>query len=247
MKESPGKFHLCPTLKSFFTEKVGGLLSHCNSSNKYKKLDAKLEGKMIEVIKHKGSSEKKTFKSMNSIIMRFPQFKEEMRLIKDVFEQYDEDSNGSIDRDELRKCLGKLQVQLTEKEMEDLFQSCDIDKNEGIQFNEFIVLLCLVYLLMEPSSSSNTKSQMGSPQLEAVFDTIIQAFLFLDKNGDGKLNKKDLAKAFNEAPTQEKLPRHITKSRFKEMDWNRSGKVSFKDFLFALTKWVGIDTDDEKD
>lgn len=65
----------------------------------------------------------------------------------------DEDSNGTIDREELKKCLQKLQLHLTEEEVEDLFHSCDIDGSEGIQFNEFIVLLCLIYLLKEPSSS----------------------------------------------------------------------------------------------
>lgn len=30
-----------------------------------------------------------------------------------------------------------------------------------------------------------------------------------------------------------------------EMDGNRSGKVGFRDFLFALTDWVGLDSDDE--
>lgn len=65
----------------------------------------------------------------------------------------DEDSNGTIDREELKKCLQKLQLHLTEEEVEDLFHSCDIDGSEGIQFNEFIVLLCLIYLLKEPSSN----------------------------------------------------------------------------------------------
>lgn len=65
----------------------------------------------------------------------------------------DEDSNGYIDRDELKKCLETLQLHLTEKEIKDLFQSCDVNGDEGIEFKEFIVLLCLIYLLMEPSSS----------------------------------------------------------------------------------------------
>jgi hypothetical protein len=65
----------------------------------------------------------------------------------------DEDSNGTIDREELKKCLQKLQLHMTEEEVEDLFHSCDINGSEGIQFNEFIVLLCLIYLLKEPSSS----------------------------------------------------------------------------------------------
>nr|XP_034914328.1 uncharacterized protein LOC118048668 [Populus alba] len=30
-------------------------------------------------------------------------------------------------------------------------------------------------------------SKMGSPELQTTFDTIVEAFLFLDKNGNGKL------------------------------------------------------------
>ncbi|CAI0436813.1 unnamed protein product [Linum tenue] len=82
--------------------------------------------------------------------------------------------------------------------MDDLFHSCDFDGSGGIQFNEFIA------------------SNMGSPELEATFDTIVEAFLFLDKNGDGKLNKKDLVNALNDTSPWEKSPLRITKSRFSE-------------------------------
>lgn len=58
------------------------------------------------------------------------------------------------------------------------------------------------------------KSKLGSPQLEATFDTIIQAFIFLDKNGDGKLNRKEMVKALNEASPYERSPARITKTRF---------------------------------
>ncbi|XP_043722391.1 probable calcium-binding protein CML22 [Telopea speciosissima] len=246
MKKSLGTLHICPSLKSFVSKKVESILCHFHSPNKYKRLDAKLEKKVVEAIKHKGASGKNTFRSINSIVMRFPQFKEELRNIKSVFQQYDEDSNGIIDREELKKCLSKLQLQLTEKEMEDLLHSCDFDGIEGMQFNQFIVLLCLIYLLTEPSTSSHTTLKMGSQQLDATFDTIVQAFLFLDKNGDGKVNKNDMVRALNEGSHQEKSPGHVTKTRFKEMDWNKSGKVSFKEFLSAITNWIGVDTDDDK-
>ncbi|KAF3975707.1 hypothetical protein CMV_001059 [Castanea mollissima] len=210
----------CPSLKSL-SKKVGSMLCRGSSTSKYKRLDAKLEKKMVEA--KRGSSGYQNFKSINSIILKFPQFREGLKNIGSVFEQYDEDSNGTIDREELKKCLQKLQLHLTEEEVEDLFHSCDIDGSEGIQFNEFIVLLCLIYLLKEPSSN-HTTSRLGSPQLEATFDTIIEVFMFLDKNGNGKLNKKDMVKALNETSPWEKSPSHITKSRFKEMDWDKNGK-----------------------
>lgn len=114
---------------------------------------------------------------------------------------------------------------------------------------------------------------MGSPKLKATFDTIIEAFLFLDKNGDGKLNKKDMIKAMNEDFPMEKSPTNITKTRFsnflhlttkylckekftifcplsinaEEMDWNKDGKVSFREFLFSLLDWVGFESTDDNE
>lgn len=59
----------------------------------------------------------------------------------------DEDSNGAIDRQELRHCFRKLEINFTDEEVNDLFEACDISDDRGMKFNEFIVLLCLVYLL----------------------------------------------------------------------------------------------------
>ncbi|KAJ0034713.1 hypothetical protein Pint_25414 [Pistacia integerrima] len=230
------------SLKSL-SNKFRGMLCHCGSDNKYNRLDEKLEKKMIEV--KRNSSGQSNFKSVDSIILRFPQFKAGLKNIKGVFEHHDEDSNGIIDREELKKCLEKLQLSLKEQEIDELFDFCDIDGSEGIQFNEFIVLLCLIYLLVIPSSSPDMIEKVGSPELKATFDTIVDAFLFLDKNGDGKLNKKDMLKSLNESYPREKSPAHVTKNRFKEMDWDKNGKVSFREFLFSLIRWVGIDTDEE--
>ena len=33
----------------------------------------------------------------------------------------------------------------------------------------------------------------------------------------------------------------------EEMDWDKNGMVNFKEFLFAFTRWIGIDNDDEED
>ena len=32
-----------------------------------------------------------------------------------------------------------------------------------------------------------------------------------------------------------------------EMDWDKNGTVTFKEFLFAFTRWVGIDNEDDDD
>lgn len=75
----------------------------------------------------------------------------------------DEDCSGSIDREELQRCLQKLHLNVTEEEIDDLFCACDIDESEGIQLNEFTVLLCLFYFLTDSSASSHSVYILISP------------------------------------------------------------------------------------
>ncbi|KAL7081383.1 hypothetical protein ACP275_14G036500 [Erythranthe tilingii] len=242
MKDSQGT----SVLKSLYDKAQDIICCHVILSNTYKRLDTKLERKMME-IKKSTSAHHINFKSIDSIIMKFPQFRDGLKEIRQVFEEYDEDSNGTIDNDELKKCLHALEFSVKDDEIDDLFLYCDMDENEGIQFKEFIVLLCLNYLLTDSStSSSHATLKMCSPKIEATFNTIVEVFLFLDKTGEGKLKRKDVVKALNEASPKEKSPSHITRTRFKEMDWDKNGKVSFKEFLFSFISWVGVDCDEDE-
>ena len=33
----------------------------------------------------------------------------------------------------------------------------------------------------------------------------------------------------------------------EEMDWDKNGTVTFKEFLFAFTRWVGIDENEDEE
>ncbi|XP_009406355.2 probable calcium-binding protein CML22 isoform X2 [Musa acuminata AAA Group] len=246
MKETSGLLRSFSALKSF-SDKVGDAFAKLSSSIKHRKDHQNLKRRLLEAMKQRGYSNQNTFRSINSIIMWFPHFKEGLQNIKNIFEKYDEDSNGTMDHEDLKKCLRMLQIQLSEKDIDRLYHYCGMDENKGIQYHEFIVLLCFAYLLAGPDSATNNMSNSASRHVEATFDKLAEAFAFLDKNGDGKLDKKDIILALNEAPSKEKSPTHITSRRFKEMDRNKDGTVSFKEFLFSLIKWIGIDTDHEKE
>lgn len=70
----------------------------------------------------------------------------------------DEDSNGAIDPQELKHTFNKLEINFTDEEISDLFEACDINEDMGIEFSEFIVLLCLVYLLKDDPSALHAVS-----------------------------------------------------------------------------------------
>lgn len=225
---------------------MGGALGRSDSMKQSSPV-SKLEAKMVEAIQ-KRALQGTTMRSFNSVILKFPKIDESLRKCKTIFEEFDEDSNGTIDREELTYCFQKLQIKFSEEEFDDLFTGCDINEDVGMKFNEFIVLLCLVYLLKEPSAET-VESHMGFPELEATFDTLINAFVFLDKNRDGYVSKSEMVDAINETTSGERSSGRIAMRRFEEMDWDNNGTVTFKEFLFAFTRWVGIDEaeDDDED
>lgn len=208
--------------------------------------ETKLEAKIIEAMQRR-ECEGSTMKSFNSIILKFPKIDESLRKCKAIFEQFDEDKNGTIDPQELKHCFRKLEVKSTDEEIDDLFQACDINDDMGMEFKEFIVLLCLVYLLKDNPDAMHAKSRIGIPNLEATFETLVDTFVFLDKNKDGYVSKNEMVQAINETVSGERSSGRIAMKRFEEMDWDKNGMVNFKEFLFAFTRWVGIDDveDDE--
>lgn len=64
------------------------MLLCCGSSNKYEKLDAKLERKMMEF--KRNTSGRNNFRSFDGIILRFPQFRQGLKNIRGVFAQFGE-------------------------------------------------------------------------------------------------------------------------------------------------------------
>ncbi|XP_077237482.1 putative calcium-binding protein CML21 [Tasmannia lanceolata] len=219
---------------------MGGIVGKADSTPKAYVPESKLEAKMVEAMQRR-ASEGTAMKSFNSLILKFPKIDESLRTCKSIFEQFDEDSNGTIDPEELKHCFHKLEISFSEEEISDLFEACDISESMGMKFNEFIVLLCLVYLLKDDPTALQAKSRMGLPNLEATFETLVDAFAFLDKNKDGHVSKNEMVQAINETTSGERSSGRIAMKRFEEMDWDRNGMVTFKEFLFAFTRWIGID------
>ncbi|XP_019183147.1 PREDICTED: probable calcium-binding protein CML21 [Ipomoea nil] len=207
--------------------------------------ETKLEAKIVEAMRQrakKGSS----IRSFNTVVLRFPKIDENMRKCKTTFQEFDEDGNGIIDHKELKHCFHKLEINFTDEEIDDLFEACDINRDMGMEFKEFIVLLCLVYLLKDGPEAQHAQSRMDLPNLDFTFDTLVNAFVFLDKNKDGYVSKNEMVQAINETACGERSSGRIAMKRFEEMDWDKNGTVSFKEFLFAFTRWVGIEDEDEE-
>lgn len=200
---------------------MGGVLQR-SQSPKADAAETKLEAKIAEAMQ-KREREGSSIKSFNTIILKFPKIDESLRKCKSIFEQFDEDGNGTIDPLELKRCFHKLDIDFSDEDIDDLFVTCDINDDRGMKFSEFIVLLCLVYLLKDDPAVQHAKAQMGMPNLESTFETLVDAFVFLDKNKDGHVSKSEMIQAINESSAGERSSGRIGLKRFEEMDWDKMG------------------------
>lgn len=226
---------------------MGGMLTKADEPPMTSVPTTKIEAKILETMRRR-ESKGTSMKSFNTIILKFPKIDTGLRKCKTIFEQFDEDKSGSIDPKELNHCFRELEIDFTDEEINDLFVECDINDDMGIGFKEFIVLLCLVYLLKKDPASAHSSSRIAIPDVEATFETLVDSFVFLDKNKDGYVSRSEMVGAINETTSGERSSGLIAMRRFEEMDWDKNGMVNFKEFLFAFTKWVGIeDVEDEEE
>ena len=58
---------------------------------------------------------------------------------------------------------------------------------------------------------------MGMPNLEATFETLVDAFVFLDKNKDGYVSKSEMVQAINETTSGGCSSGQIAMKRFGKL------------------------------
>lgn len=211
---------------------------------------SKLGERLVRAMAERAAcGEGRRVRSLNSMILKFPKIDEALEQVRGVFKKYDEDGNGSIDLGELSGCLKELHVNLSEEEVKAYYAESDMDSSRGIELKEFIVVLALVYLVGTGAGTCEASgSRMGLPELEAAFETIADCFVLLDRDGDGYVSKKEMIYAINEgSPGSSKTGDKLGVKRFEEMDWDRDGNISFKEFLFAFTSWVGLEQEEEEE
>ena len=133
---------------------------------------------------------------------------------QDLFDSYDLNKNGKIERKEMKTILKKLGKEGTEEEIEQIWKSMNkIESDSTISFNDFIEFIKRFNL------SKNTMST----------DDILNAFEIFDKNHDGTLSINefkhilmDLGQKFSEDEVNEIIT---------EIDLDNNGKINYRDFV----------------
>ncbi|KAK8551751.1 hypothetical protein V6N13_120188 [Hibiscus sabdariffa] len=139
---------------------------------------------------------------------------EEIKGLKQMFNNIDTDGSGTITLEELRVGLARLGSKLTEPEIKQLMDAADVDKNGSIDYIEFVT------------------ATMHRHRLERE-DNIHKAFQFFDKDSSGFITRDELRQAM----TQYGMGDEATIDEvIEDVDTDKDGRINYEEFVAMMKR-----------
>ncbi|CAM9220220.1 unnamed protein product [Scytosiphon promiscuus] len=136
---------------------------------------------------------------------------EDLEDLKEAFDNFDRDKNGSIDSAELATVLRSLGYSPTKDQLKRLMNKVDLDKTGDISFEEFVMMM-----------------RLGG--METDYEKEINgAFEFFDKNSDGEIDRQEMAEIMR--GLGDKLSDSEIDLLINAADKNKDGTISMKEFV----------------
>jgi calmodulin len=140
--------------------------------------------------------------------------KEVLSEYKEIFDSYDINKNGKIERKEMQIILKKLGKNGTQEEIDDIWRAMNKIKSDStISFDDFIEFINRFNL---------TKNSMST-------DDIINAFQIFDRNHDGTISINEFKHILMDLG--QKLSEKEVEEIIQDIDFNEDGKINYREFV----------------
>ncbi|XP_014505080.1 calcium-dependent protein kinase 29 isoform X1 [Vigna radiata var. radiata] len=148
---------------------------------------------------------------------------EEIKGLKQMFNNMDTDRSGTITYEELKSGLTKLGSKLSEYEIKQLMEAADVDKSGTIDYQEFIT------------------ATINRHKLEKE-ENLYKAFQYFDKDNSGYITREELRQALTEYQMGDEA---TIDEVIDDVDTDNDGKINYQEFVAMMRK--GILDNDEKE
>ncbi|KAI9201295.1 hypothetical protein LWI28_021220 [Acer negundo] len=139
---------------------------------------------------------------------------EEIKGLKQMFNNMDTDGSGTITYEELKNGLSRLGSKLTEAEIKQLMDAADVDQNGSIDYTEFIT------------------ATMHRHKLEKE-EHLYKAFQYFDIDNSGFITREELRQAM----TQYGMGDEATIDEIiEDVDTDKDGKINYEEFAAMMRK-----------
>jgi len=130
--------------------------------------------------------------------------------LKDAFQLFDTEREGSISGHELKVCLRALGFHVSKKEANSLVEEFDVEDTGRIQLQDFLTIMARKHGERDPR------------------EEVARAFQLFDEDGTGKITLRNLRRVARELG--ESLSEDELQSMIDEFDTDLDGKISRQEF-----------------
>lgn len=136
---------------------------------------------------------------------------------REAFSLFDSDKNNSITASEIAKVFETLGQAVTEEQIADILAEFDVDRNGGIDFDEFLTMM----------AAKEKDCEQDDLQLQ-----VKAAFRAFDADGNGKIDLQELVEAM--ANLGEEVTLEEAKEMMEEADTNGDGFIDEEEFATKI-------------
>jgi len=170
--------------------------------------------------------------------------------LKETFLKFDDNRAGFVNHKKFRQVLSHFHLRLTDADFKKLMTMIDPQKTNKISYQEFLnVFECRENIDAHPwldrkyipqkmkiiGLDQNTIETVLRHKLQDNWKSIYQAFLDIDTNQDGYIEKQELGNLLNSYAIP--LQANQMETLWSKCDVHKKGKVAFLDFM----KYMGLD------
>ena len=163
--------------------------------------------------------------SMIAVAFNMSSHKQQMH--REIFQQINKTGSGVVDRKEFHACMRTANPNMSNEDIDVLFDTIDQDGNNAISFTEFVAAT------VDPK--------------EVNIEELTAAFRLFDKDNKGYITKDDLVSVLStswcitndncgteqDQDRQEKIDARVA-AMFRSADVNSDGAIAYTEFLFAI-------------
>lgn len=201
-------------------------------------IDSKLVKAVVDAKRRAGRTKVTSF---DQIMLQMPILKKGFVKCREYFATMDTDHTGRIGYTQFREQCSKIGLDPNHPMLKEVFETADLDGSHTIEKPELSIIFTIMYLV---DSSDNTYIH---PNIVSALDLVEKAFIFFDCTADGFLERKEVFSALKEGRSSKgRSNNSAARTLFDSLDWDKSGNVSFKEFLLGLERMVMEGEDDEE-
>jgi len=139
----------------------------------------------------------------------------QIKALRETFMALDENSDGLLTVNEMKEGLQRCGLKEIPADLQQIMKDVDSDGSGVIDYTEFL------------AATLDKKVYMAE-------DVCWQAFRIFDRNGDGKIDKKEIAAVLNsDSDVQEAAGKDLAEI-IQELDKNGDGEIDFQEFMAMM-------------